>query len=504
MSQLDIILNKAKELKGSHEYDNYCQRFVRVCYEAAGITGQAASANEACKKWSVSDKMDNIPTGAAVYFKGIGFDGHVGICTGNGNIIHAANGVRIQSIDYCNKKYIFKGWGWQGGKMPEGASGGNVRSDAKKSSTVKTKTNATKGTAARTTRTIEEIAEKNLGGAYRESIYGKIDSADAGDINKGYELLIEKDKIYLPSVQGQLSLEYKRQLSPGALRFNVLKDSNIDFAEGSPVRLRVGGKNVFRGYVFEKSRQERDIISVLAYDSLRYFKNKDTVLYRNKKYSDLLKMFIKDYGLKQGDICDTGYVIEKQLEEGTLFDILANAADITYNQTGKAFTLLDDFGSICLRSSEGMKSNGMLDENNVGSFDYTSTIDREVYDYVQIAMDNKKQGVRNVYALSDDNTALWGRLQYYLKPNEELNEAQIRELAQKCLKRYSRKRRYLSLYDVKGDITVRGGSIVRVKLDLGDISVDEFMTCDRVKHRFFGKSHLMDIDLYGREGEFDV
>ena len=70
MSKVDLIVEKGLSLKGSHEYDNYCQRFVRVCYEAAGIYAQAASAKEACEKWKISDNMNNIPRGAAVYYKG--------------------------------------------------------------------------------------------------------------------------------------------------------------------------------------------------------------------------------------------------------------------------------------------------------------------------------------------------------------------------------------------------------------------------------------------------
>lgn len=491
MSQLDIILEKAYSLKGSHSYDNYCQRFVRVCYEAAGITGEAASANDACAKWLISTDMGSVPAGAAVYFKGVGSYGHVGIATGGGNIIHAANGVRVQSLDYCDKKYVFKGWGWQGGKRPEGAKG---RATAAKQDT--------QGNTKKSSKTIEQIVEKSLGGSYGGSIFGSIESV--GNIEKGYELLIENDRVYLPAIAGEVVLEYKRTLTPGMLKFNVLKDESIDFQEGSPVRFRVGGADVFRGYVFEKNRKERDVISVTAYDSLRYLKNKDTILYRGKSYSALLKMLIKDYRLKEGDICDTGYVIEKQLEEGTLFDILANAADITYLRTGKTYTLLDDFGKICLRDTNAMTTELVFDSSNTGSFDYTSTIDREVYDCVRVAADNESGGIREVYTAFDPNTQRWGRLQCYLRPKEEFTPAQIKELADGYLKRYARKRRYLSLYDMRGDISVRGGSVIRVSLDLGDIVIDEKMRCERVRHRFYGAHHLMDADLYGREGEFDV
>jgi hypothetical protein len=401
---------------------------------------------------------------------------------------------------------VFRGWGWQGGQKPEGASGSEKKSTTKTTtSSAKSKSSSSKSSSKSSSsksKTIEELSTTSLFGGTGASIFGKVDTV--GDTGVGYELLIENDKVYLPTITGSLELEYHRHGQPTSLKFNVLKDENIDFQEGSPVRLRVDGEDIFRGYVFEKSRKERNIIAVKAYDSLRYLKNKDTILYKSKRYSELVKMIAEDYKLKVGDIADTGYIIERQLEEGTLFDILENAADITYTATGNRFILLDDFGKICLRAMQTMTLDTELNKDNISGFDYTSTIDKEVYDYVVMSEDDKSEGVRRIYTASDDNVSRWGRLQLYTKPKEEMNTARLRELAASELAKYSRKRRYLKLYDVKGDIAVRGGSVLKVSLDLGDIVIDEYMMCERVKHTFAGKSHLMDIDLYGREGEFDV
>jgi hypothetical protein len=501
-SKADIILEKAYSLKGSHSYDEYCQRFVRICCEAAGIKGNAASANEAYSLWCISSDMKNIPKGAAVYFKGVGSYGHVGLSTGSGNIIHAANGVRIESVEKCDKKYVFRGWGWQGGVALSGT--GTTKATATKGTAKSTGTKtSTKTSTAKKTKTIEQVVKQSLGGDFNFTATAAIDGIGEVTDSK-YELLIENESVYLPVLCGEITLEYSRSLAPSKLCFGVIKDALIDFREGSPVRLRIDGKDVFRGYVFEKTRAERDIIYVTAYDNLRYLKNKDTVLYRNKKYSDLLKMLIEDYRLEAGDICDTGFVIEKKLDEGTLFDILANAADLTYLATGKKYVLLDDFGKICLRSEDAMATDLVFTADNIASFDYTSTIDKEVYNYVSLAVDSKQDGERKVYTKSDSNTALWGRLQYYKRITEELTEAQIKDKINDVLKRYSRKRRYLTLKNARGDIAVRGGSRVRVKLDLGDIVIDEMFECERVKHTFCGMHHLMDMALYGREGEVDV
>ena len=68
---------------------------------------------------------------------------------------------------------------------------------------------------------------------------------------------------------------------------------------------------MFYGFVFTKSRSGRtpNVIEVTAYDQLRYFKNKDTYVYSNKKASDVIKMIAEDFGLSVGALEDTGYVI---------------------------------------------------------------------------------------------------------------------------------------------------------------------------------------------------
>ena len=62
-----------------------------------------------------------------------------------------------------------------------------------------------------------------------------------GVVNQGVELLIQNDKIYLPIVEGDITLSYERKNTPGTLKFNVMKDEILNFQEGNPVRLRVNG-----------------------------------------------------------------------------------------------------------------------------------------------------------------------------------------------------------------------------------------------------------------------
>lgn len=120
-TQVELAIAYARSQTGSSKYSTYCQRFVRVCFEAAGITASTgvSSAKEACDKWLVSTSRDNIPVGAVLYFD-TGVYGHSAIYLGNNRMIHALSRVTEQEIS--NSFWdLYIGWGWQAGIQPTGA-----------------------------------------------------------------------------------------------------------------------------------------------------------------------------------------------------------------------------------------------------------------------------------------------------------------------------------------------------------------------------------------------
>ncbi len=93
--------------------------------------------------------------------------------------------------------------------------------------------------------------------------------------------------------------------------------------------MKVDGKNVFFGFVFTKKRDKDRIITVNAYDQLRYLNNKDTCVYEDKTASQFVKMIAADFSLNLGTIQDTGFVIASRVEDNTsLFDMIENALDL--------------------------------------------------------------------------------------------------------------------------------------------------------------------------------
>ena len=305
--------------------------------------------------------------------------------------------------------------------------------------------------------------------------------------------------IYEPSVEEGIEWTLERQGSPGQLTFTVVQDETLKFQEGDAVKAWCGETPFFYGFVFTRKRGKDGLVSVTAYDQLRYLKNKDTYLYTNKTASQLLQMIASNMNLKTGTIENTSYVIAKRMEENTTyFDMLQNALDLTVINQKKLFVLYDDCGELSLRNVVSLRLNVLIDAETGESYEYTTTIDSDVYNQIKLTRDNEKTGKKDVYMAKDSgNIAQWGVLQYC----ETLQDGEDgKSKADALLKLYNRKKRSLTLSGVLGDVRVRAGSSLVVNLKLDDIEVNNYMVVERVKHIFKNNEHKMDLTLIG--GDF--
>lgn len=313
------------------------------------------------------------------------------------------------------------------------------------------------------------------------------------------DLLIQSgNTIFYPIVEEGISLEWDRKGTPGKLKFSVIKDEVISFQEGDAVKLTVDGTDMFYGFIFTKNRSGKSpyLIECTAYDQLRYFKNKDTYVYANKKASEVIKMIAEDFGLRVGALEDTGHVIASRTEDNTtLFDIAQNALDETLQAKTKLYVLYDNCGALTLKNIENMKLNLLIDADTIGNYSYTSTIDGQTFNQVKITFENSDTGARDVYITKDSsNINRWGLLQY--TDTVELATSGIAK-AEALLKLYNTKTRSLSISDALGDTRVRAGCSVIVKLGLGDINVQSYLLVEQVQHSFKHNQHLMDLKLRG-------
>ncbi len=318
-----------------------------------------------------------------------------------------------------------------------------------------------------------------------------------------YELLIaDGERVFSPAVVDGVVWSTARRGAAGKLTFSILYDEKMTVTEGAEVTFSAGGRQVFKGYVFSRSRGKEGIISIVAYDQLRYFKNRDTYVYSGKTAAQIVKMLAEDLGMKTGEIADTKYVIPSRVEDNeTLFDIVENALDLTLQNTGEMFVMFDDCGRISLKNiSDMVVKDGdgylMLGEDSVENFELSSSIE-DAFNQIKLVRENKKTGKREVFtAKSDDNIKAWGVLQYFGKLAKDENG---KAKADALLKLYNAKSRGLRLKNAAGDARVRAGAMVGISLKSSGINTGEFMLVENARHVFKENEHLMDLTLRGGE-----
>lgn len=316
-----------------------------------------------------------------------------------------------------------------------------------------------------------------------------------------------KSKLYISSrgqvfecaVEEGIVWETHRRGTPGKLTFNVSNDDVLSFFEGDPVRFDYDGKKIFYGFVFTKKRTSNRIISVTAYDQLRYFKNKDTYVYANKTASEVMKMLISDFRLKAGSITDTRLKIPTRVEDNQeLFTIMDNVLAETTQNTGQLYVYYDNYGALDLRNVNDLKLDLLIDEETGETYEYTSSIDESTYNKIKLVRENKETNKREIF-IAQDSAKIneWGVLQLTEDVDEKING---KAKADALLRLYNRKTRKLHINKVFGDTRVRGGSQVGVQMNLGDLITANFMIVETAKHTFEESHHIMDLKLIG--GDF--
>lgn len=316
------------------------------------------------------------------------------------------------------------------------------------------------------------------------------------------ELLIQnKNTVYQPSLESGIEWKTERTGTPGQITFKVLKDDALNIAEGNPVRLKVNNEEVFYGFVFIIKKSKENEVSITAYDQLRYFKNKDTYVYKNKTAGAFIKMLAADYYLNVGEIEDTGYTIPSRVEEDEeLFEMVKNALNLTMQNKKEIYVLYDKFGKLTLKNIRNLLVPILIDEETGQNYDYQISIDSNVYNKIKLTYDNEDTGKREIYIAQDTgNINNWGVLQYFEKLQKNENG---QAKADALLSLYNKKQRKLSISKAIGDLRVRAGSLIPVKLNLGDIDVLQLMIVEKCTHSFGNEEHFMDLTLKG--SDFDV
>lgn len=310
------------------------------------------------------------------------------------------------------------------------------------------------------------------------------------------ELLIESGGgIFRPSVLEGATWTTQRSGAPGKLEFSVYEE-NIPFTEGAAVRLSAGGKGLFYGYIFARETDKTGVCRIIAYDQIRYLKNKDTYVYENKTAGQLISMLAADFSLALGEIAATSHVIPSRVEDNVpLLDMIENALALETAHGGGVYVFYDDFGALTLRALADMRTDVLICEETGEDFTYGTSIDQQTYNRIKLYREQDDGAKRDVFVAQDaGNIEKWGILQYCERLEKEENgDAKAAAL----LALYNDKTRDLRIKGAVGDVSVRAGSLVIVRLDLGETQLQNYMLVENCAHAFEENGHFMDLRLAG-------
>lgn len=298
-----------------------------------------------------------------------------------------------------------------------------------------------------------------------------------------------------------LSWKTARIGKAGSLTFTLIKGSplyqkkDFTYSNGDVVRVRVDQTKVFYGYIFSIDAGRDEAVKITAYDQIRYLMNTETYLFEGATAADVLKRIAKDFNLQLGTVADTKHKIPAMSEDNQkLLDIICKAITLTYVKLGTDYCLYDDFGKLCLRDVNSMQTDLIIGDGSLMTdYQVKTSIDSDTYNRIKLYRNNEKTKIRDLYMAEDSvNIKRWGVLQYSESVDEDMNEAQIKELLENLAKLKNRETKSLQISAI-GDIRVRAG--MRVRIRIPEYDVDQGLLVNECSHDFDGSDHTMTLDM---------
>lgn len=292
---------------------------------------------------------------------------------------------------------------------------------------------------------------------------------------------------------GKVVYKTSRKGRAGSLEFDYIGGDvfthKITINNGDVVLFKVNEVAVFYGYVFKVSGQDEK--KILAYDQLRYLKNKDSFGIANKTADEIVKLIANVNHIKLGKVASTGYVIPKTIADNKeYFDAIYGALEKTLLATGRTYFLQDNVGAMELLDIADTKLDLVIDGDTL-LLDYESSkdIDSDTYNRVKLIQD----GVEGEVVVEDKTTQVrWGRLQYHDVLDKELNKAQVIEQAQALLKLKNREKKSLKL-ECLGDIRCKAGYSPYVSIPKENI--EGYFLINSATHTFTDNEHTMSLEM---------
>lgn len=287
-------------------------------------------------------------------------------------------------------------------------------------------------------------------------------------MNLQFFIQLPNQKVYeLSQTISSLSWATTLDSQPSKVRFSmpILKEFNIPM--GTAVSIKIDNQNLFWGYIFEVDL-EKDKASYLAYDQLRYLKNKDTYIFSGKTATQIFEAICADYKLKYKVVDNCDWEVSSRCHDGkTLYEIIDYGYKEALVNNQDWFIIRDNCGVIEQINLKSLKTNLLFsDTQNISKYRYRKSIDKDSYNRIKLVQDNTQEAVRKVYVEQDNiNQSTWGILQYYEKVDKNATEQQIKERAAALLKIKNMETKQLSLTCVGAPNNLMAGNWIFIELN---------------------------------------
>lgn len=287
---------------------------------------------------------------------------------------------------------------------------------------------------------------------------------------------------------------------PGKLLFKYVEDAAVNPEEGDFVRFRFNGRGVFLGRIFKKKRNQKGIMEVTAYDSMRFLKNKQTYNLQAMTSAQIFRMLCREHELAFRVVNDSFVAVPAKLHENkSLYSILKNAFETTLISNREWYFVRDNFGVLEHVHINSQQTPLVIGDNSMASgYEFTGSIDDDTFNRVRLVRENPETNRREIYIVQNSsNINRWGRLQFSETVDANLNPGQVEARAELILQAKNRRTRELKI-SALGDLRIRAGngvvtSIERLRNE-GFANIQRTIVC-QCTHKWSKGAHVMDLEM---------
>ena len=268
--------------------------------------------------------------------------------------------------------------------------------------------------------------------------------------------------------------------------------SGIDVEQGWQCIFKWNGAELFRGIFMTQGTTQKKTGKYKAYDNGIYLSNnRDTFVYESKTASQIFSDVCSRFGLPTGEVAGCSYTIPDHIKKkATGWDTIEDALSLEFDNTGARFFVVSEKGSLSLKKRKENILQWVLETGaNITSYNFTKSIEN-VKTRIKLLSD---EGTVLAEASDPGLEAKIGIMQEVETPDETLNSAQLKALADSLLAEKKQASRTLNLNDLIGIPEVISG--VGVFVIIPHIDISRTLYVDSDTHTFKDNLHTMSLQL---------